>query len=75
MWIDSICIDQTSTDERNQQVALMGEIYGRAMGVNIWLGESDEQTDACIRWIEEVTAVPGTESETAVQQKLNRKSS
>src|ERR1700712_3139596 len=27
LWVDSICIDQTSTKERNQQVKLMKEIY------------------------------------------------
>jgi Heterokaryon incompatibility protein (HET) len=29
-WVDSICIDQTSHEERNLPVALMGEIYKRA---------------------------------------------
>lgn len=29
-WIDAICIDQNNVDERNHQVRLMADIYGRA---------------------------------------------
>uniref|UniRef100_A0A0B7KR48 Heterokaryon incompatibility domain-containing protein n=1 Tax=Bionectria ochroleuca TaxID=29856 RepID=A0A0B7KR48_BIOOC len=38
LWIDAICINQKSTDEKNYQVQLMGEIYARAERVIIWLG-------------------------------------
>ena len=38
LWVDQICIDQTSTQERNQQVALMGDIYRGAVRTVIWLG-------------------------------------
>ena len=43
LWIDSICIDQSSdaVEERNRQVALMGEIYKCAKRVIVWLGKSD----------------------------------
>jgi hypothetical protein len=30
LWIDSICIDQTNTRERNLQVSIMKEIYSKA---------------------------------------------
>jgi hypothetical protein len=43
-WIDALCIDQTNTAERNQQVQQMGEIYTKAKEVIAWLG--DEQTGA-----------------------------
>lgn len=48
LWVDSICIDQTpeGTSERNQQVAIMGEIYNTARDVCIWLGQGDSKTDA-----------------------------
>ncbi|KAK7458425.1 HET domain-containing protein [Colletotrichum acutatum] len=39
VWIDAICIDQASDDERNAQVAMMAEIYQRAKTVVVWLGE------------------------------------
>ncbi|PVI00976.1 heterokaryon incompatibility, partial [Periconia macrospinosa] len=38
LWIDSICIDQTSLQERSNQVALMDRIYGLADTVVVWLG-------------------------------------
>ncbi|KXL44104.1 hypothetical protein M433DRAFT_171148 [Acidomyces richmondensis BFW] len=34
VWIDSLCINQTSTDERNYQVQIMCDIYsGTTMGL------------------------------------------
>lgn len=44
MWVDSICIDQTSTEE---------------------------QTDALLRWIKDVTILPYGEGEMAIRHKLN----
>lgn len=42
LWIDTICIDQsedeTSIQERNIQVAKMGQIYAEAECVVVWLG-------------------------------------
>jgi hypothetical protein len=45
LWIDQICINQTSIDEKNHQIAIMGEIYSRARRTIVWLGanpRSDE---------------------------------
>jgi hypothetical protein len=38
-WVDQVCINQEDTSERSQQVGLMGQIYGRAQGLVVWLGE------------------------------------
>ena len=38
IWVDAICIDQTSIFERNAQVALMAFIFTRATAVISWLG-------------------------------------
>jgi hypothetical protein len=54
MWIDSICIDQTSVNERNQQVELMGEVYQRAKNVIVWLGEVDAKSRAALKWLGEI---------------------
>jgi hypothetical protein len=43
-WIDAICINQEDIDERNQQVAIMGEIFSQAKCVITWLGEADSHT-------------------------------
>ncbi|KAL6408590.1 hypothetical protein AUP68_07532 [Ilyonectria robusta] len=48
LWVDSICIDQTSLEERSSQVALMGDIYLGAEQVVVWLGESDPPTNQAI---------------------------
>ena len=37
VWIDTICTDQQNILERNQQVAMMGHIYGIASEVVVWL--------------------------------------
>ncbi|KAI0430298.1 heterokaryon incompatibility protein-domain-containing protein [Xylaria sp. FL1042] len=38
LWVDAVCINQSSIDERNAQVALMALIYSRATAVVAWLG-------------------------------------
>lgn len=52
VWIDTLCIDQSNTVEREQQVRLMGEIFAAAKNVIAWLGEpsddSDEATQFCL---------------------------
>lgn len=42
LWIDSICIDQTSAKERENQVQLMEDVYSKAANVIIWLGDETE---------------------------------
>lgn len=38
IWADGVCINQNDTEERGNQVRLMGKIYSRAERVLIWLG-------------------------------------
>ena len=38
LWIDGICINQHSTEEKNQQVRLMPDVYRSASCVLVWLG-------------------------------------
>jgi hypothetical protein len=52
LWIDSICIDQSSIDEKSQQVPLMGEIYKVADEVVLWLGEKDEAATKAFEFID-----------------------
>ncbi|CCM00849.1 uncharacterized protein FIBRA_02892 [Fibroporia radiculosa] len=54
LWIDSICIDQTSLEERSHQVALMDEIYRRAKEVVVWLGESDRRTERAMDCLSDI---------------------
>ena len=39
LWIDSICINQASKPERNDQVRRMQDIYRNASTVLVWLGD------------------------------------
>lgn len=39
LWVDYLCINQSDTNERNEQVELMHEIFSRSSEVLIWLGE------------------------------------
>ncbi|KAK5080729.1 hypothetical protein LTR05_008434 [Lithohypha guttulata] len=43
LWIDSICINQTNTAEKNRQVQLMGRIFSGTAHVLIWLGSSSQR--------------------------------
>ncbi|KAK5659703.1 hypothetical protein OQA88_914 [Cercophora sp. LCS_1] len=38
IWVDALCIDQDSVDEKNTQVPLMGKIFNLATKVVVWLG-------------------------------------
>jgi hypothetical protein len=45
IWIDQVCIDQFSIQERNHQVGLMSRIYTQADQVFAWLGNSTYDSD------------------------------
>jgi Heterokaryon incompatibility protein (HET) len=51
IWIDALCIDQDSTEEKNCQVLLMCEIYQRAKLVIAWIGEEDDDTEMALQLI------------------------
>jgi hypothetical protein len=41
LWIDAICINQSSLSERNEQVALMSDVYSIATQNLVYLGKDD----------------------------------
>ena len=49
LWLDAICINQNDTDERSEQVKLMGEVYRNSIRTLIWLGDADEVTEPAFR--------------------------
>jgi hypothetical protein len=78
LWIDSICINQNpdAIEERNQQVALMGEIYRNAKRVVVWVGESDERVERAIENIREIGdsgEVNGLENRREIQRELRER--
>ncbi|KAK4104289.1 hypothetical protein N658DRAFT_249603 [Parathielavia hyrcaniae] len=44
LWVDAICIDQDSVEEKNHQIPLMGDIYRNAKETLMCLGEGTEET-------------------------------
>jgi hypothetical protein len=51
IWIDAVCIDQDSDNERNRQVSLMSRIYVQARHVIVYTGEGTAQTDLLFDWV------------------------
>jgi hypothetical protein len=51
LWIDAVCINQEDMDEKNQQVEMMAEIYGKAKRVCVWLGQPDDSSRLAIKFI------------------------
>ncbi len=55
LWADAICIDQSQTEERNAQVALMADIYKRCERCLIFLGNTLE--DDALKGLENLLTV------------------
>ncbi|KAI0165239.1 heterokaryon incompatibility protein-domain-containing protein [Hypoxylon sp. FL1284] len=54
LWIDAICIDQSSTSERSQQVQRMDKIYQLAARVVIWLGPEANNSNVIMEILAEM---------------------
>ncbi|KAL9615690.1 MAG: hypothetical protein Q9160_009331 [Pyrenula sp. 1 TL-2023] len=53
LWVDAVCINQNYKVEKNVQVEMMAEIYGRAACVRIWPGDSDPSSNLAILFIKQ----------------------
>lgn len=56
LWIDTVCIDQGRSREKERQVALMGDIYKSAQATLVWLGEEGAETAWAFSIIAEASA-------------------
>ena len=45
LWIDALCIDQSSIEEKNHQVQQIGKIHSKAKQVIVWPGEKTSGAD------------------------------
>ena len=52
IWVDALCIDGSSVEERNSQILLMKTIYSNAERVRIWLGEPTRGSDDALAILE-----------------------
>ena len=71
IWADALCINQQDVEERSAQVLEMGNIYGSANRVLIWLGDATPDTELGFRFLQDMphaTSKPG-ESESCSDTK------
>ncbi|TQN68508.1 Heterokaryon incompatibility protein 6, OR allele [Colletotrichum shisoi] len=54
LWIDQICINQSSKNDKAQQLGRMAQVYSTAKRVIVWLGPDDEHSRLCKQWLNEV---------------------
>jgi hypothetical protein len=54
IWIDAVCINQQSQEEKNMQVPNIAKIYSDAGRVCIWLGSSDNRTDRAMQFVSRI---------------------
>ncbi|KAF3046758.1 hypothetical protein E8E11_005973 [Didymella keratinophila] len=52
-WIDAVCIDQTSTSDKNIQVPRMRDIFSEARKVWIWLGKGSNEIQVAFEFLTE----------------------
>lgn len=57
LWIDQLCIDQCNPQEKNHQVALMGNIYSSAVRTVIWLGPDQGFAREAFDFVQQIFAV------------------
>jgi len=57
LWIDQICIDQSSKGEKSHQVGRMSEIYKQSQRVIVWLGCDDQHSDTAMRLMADIRLV------------------
>ncbi|KAK3684192.1 heterokaryon incompatibility protein-domain-containing protein [Podospora appendiculata] len=53
VWVDAICIDQSSDKERNHQVALMALIYKEASKTVAWLGPETQNSRQYVEYVDQ----------------------
>ncbi|EFQ34936.1 heterokaryon incompatibility protein [Colletotrichum graminicola] len=56
LWVDAICIDQSSIEERNRQIPFMGSTYRGATRTVAWLGPAEVRTPETFTILQELSA-------------------
>lgn len=68
LWVDAICIDQNNAREKEEQIQLMAEVYGRANRVVVWLGEAADDSDIALEIVQIAESKPEYLGDTRIQQ-------
>ncbi|KAL4885285.1 heterokaryon incompatibility protein-domain-containing protein [Aspergillus karnatakaensis] len=56
LWVDSLCIDSSSPEEKNFQVHVLREIYSKATKVLTYIGDDSSDLSAAFAFLREITA-------------------
>ncbi|KAM0544094.1 hypothetical protein ACHAPJ_011976 [Fusarium lateritium] len=59
LWVDALCINQSTHGERNQQVRIMGDIYKSARQVVVWLGDAADDSHLVFDYLNDDTTNGG----------------
>jgi hypothetical protein len=70
IWVDAVCINQVDRIEKEQQILLMGKIYGQANRVIVWLGEAAHNSDQAL---EEIRIAGGEMSSNSLNEEATEK--
>jgi hypothetical protein len=54
IWLDAVCINQLDLDERSTQIQMMRAIYIGASQVAVYLGESQDDSDSVMRYLQDL---------------------
>lgn len=71
LWIDSVCINQSCTEDRNTQVQLMGKIYSKASVVRMWLGTESDHADEAFELIRRCGPMNSISQDVLAQSVIN----
>lgn len=56
LWVDALCINQSDTAEKSNQITLMKDVYSKAEATCIWLGPEAGDSDLAMATIGELYA-------------------
>jgi len=57
VWADAICINQDDTVEKSRQIIRMATIYEKAYCADLWLGETADDSDLAIDFMNSLSSV------------------
>jgi Heterokaryon incompatibility protein (HET) len=72
IWVDSLCINQESADEKTHEAGLMREIYMNASRVVVYLGGASTDSDVALGFLKTAAAESPTSGRVAVIDKKSR---
>jgi hypothetical protein len=70
LWIDAVCINQDDLLERNQQVAMMRDIYRSSANTVIWLGEATPECCEALDLVSKIIEVGLADERLGIRRNL-----